>query len=134
LRAIHRKDSRRNQMRIPYEVRSHFPDHAVGLNTVGLSDSSGDSSSGHLAHGKLDTLFDQRIHFARLHRLARRAVHIDFGRLLGLRIGEFGLLGELLAVLRSNRVVVSKQCGLLARDDHHGQVAILICRTILDLQ
>jgi hypothetical protein len=110
------------------EVRSDFLDHVVALNTVCLGDSSGDASSGQLAHGKLDALLDQRIHFARLRRLARRAVHIDLGRLLGLWIGEFGLLRELLAVLRPNRVVVSKRRALVASDDHHSQVAILVGR------
>jgi hypothetical protein len=110
--AIYRQDTRWNPMCVSDEVRSDFLDRVVGLNTVCLGDSSSDASSGQLAHGKLDALLDQRIHFARLLRLARRPIHVDLGRLLGLRIGEFGLLGELLAVLLPNRVVVSKRRGL----------------------
>lgn len=113
-------------MCVANQVRRDFFDNAVSIGTVGLGNSSGDASRGHLANGKLHASLDQRIHFARLSgAVARACIYVDFGRLLGLGIGEFSLLGELLAILRPNRVVISKRCGLVTRDNHNGQVTIL---------
>src|ERR1019366_2262353 len=125
LRAIHRQYSRWNHTCVPDKVRGDFLDNAVGLDTVRPSDSSGDASSGHLADGKLHASLDQCVHFTRLRRFSHRTIDIDLGRLFGFRIAKFGLLGELLAVLRPNRVVISKRCGLVTRNDYNGQVVIL---------